>query len=317
MVAGKFALAFLKLKQRPNIIHGHDPYGEGLAAVLVGKVLHVPVVITWHAAELVETTAAFSLLGNICRSFVLRNANRVIVNSDLFKRLALSSINVSSLSSKTRIISPGVDVEEFNTKDQNSKLQDAITVKKDFTVLSVCRLEKIKGLDTLLEAAPKVLKAVPNVKFILVGSGSERKHLESLCQKKGIHEQVIFVGNTPRSALPQYYSLCDLFVLPTRGEGFGMAYLEAWACGKPIVTTPYAPEIAKLVDTYGGGIVVNDNPDILADEIVGLLQNQSLRVTMGLVGRGVAAEHYSWKKTASEHLEVYRELCRTPVGGLN
>jgi glycosyltransferase involved in cell wall biosynthesis len=307
-VAGKFAFSFLKLKIRPNVIHAHDPYGEGLAAVLVGKILNVPVVVTWHAAELMEKKAHFSFLGNICRLVVLKSADRIIVNSNLFKKLTLNSVGYSGLNLKTRIISPGVDINEFSLKNDVGDFRYRMAGANDHIVLSVCRLEKIKGLDILLRSIPLVLESIPNVKFVIVGSGTELQFLTELSEKLHIASHICFTGNIARPLLPQYYSTCDVFVIPTRGEGFGMAYLEAWSCGKPIITTPYAPEIAKLVSTYGGGTIV-DGYRQLSSEIIRLLSYEKLRTEMGLIGRKIAESKYSWKKTVSDNLQVYKEIC--------
>jgi glycosyltransferase involved in cell wall biosynthesis len=308
-VAVKFTFSFLRLKIRPDVIHAHDPYGEGLAAVLVGKILNVPVVVTWHAAELMEKRAHFSFLGNICRLVVLKSADRMIVNSNLFKKLAFNSVGYSGLSSKTRIISPGVDVNEFSLKSNVQDLRYSLAGENDFIVLSVCRLEKIKGLDILLRSIPSVLESIPNVKFVIVGSGTELQFLTELSEKLHIASHIYFAGNISRPLLPQYYSACDVFVIPTRGEGFGMAYLEAWSCRKPIITTLYAPEIAKLVSKYGGGIIVGDDSRQLSSEIVRLLSSNRLRTELGLIGRKIAESKYSWKKTVSDNLQVYKELC--------
>jgi glycosyltransferase involved in cell wall biosynthesis len=307
-VAMKFSFSFFRLKIRPDVIHAHDPYGEGLAAVLVGKILNVPVVVTWHAAELMEKKAHFSFLGNICRFVVLRSAARVIVNSNLFKKLASNSVGYSGLPSKTRIISPGVDIEEFSLKD-NVGLRNSLAGENGFVILSVCRLEKIKGLDILLRSIPLVLESISKVKFVIVGSGSELQSLTELSEKLHITNNVFFAGNISRPLLSQYYSACDVFVIPTRGEGFGMAYIEAWSCTKPIITTPYAPEIAKLVGTYGGGIIVGDDPRQLSSEIVRLLSSNKLRTEMGLMGRKIVESKYSWKMTATDNLQVYNEIC--------
>ena len=228
-VASKFVMSFLKLRIKPDIIHGHDPYGEGLAAVLAGKILNVPVVITWHAAELIENKAHFSFVGNLCRLVVLRGAGRVIVNSIFFEKLVFNRVGYSGLRLKTRVVSPGVDIEEFSLKRNTQVLRNSLAEKDDLVVLSVCRLEKIKGLDILLRSIPLVLKSIPNVKFVIVGSGTELQFLKDLSETLNIADHVCFAGNISRSSLPNYYSVCDVFAYPTKGEGFGMAYLEAWS----------------------------------------------------------------------------------------
>ena len=307
-VTAKFVFSFLKLRIRPDLIHGHDPYGEGLAAVLAGKILNVPVVITWHAAELMEPKAHFSIIGDICRLLALKGACRIIVNSDFFRRLVIGFIGDSALYAKTRVVSPGVDTDEFSLKNDVSDFRKGLGTENDFIVLAVCRLEKIKGLHELIRSVPSVLASFPNTKFVIVGSGSQRESLEELSKKLHVTDHVTFKGNVQRTSLPSFYSACDVFVIPTQGEGFGMAFLEAWSCGKPIIVTRHAPEIAKLVRAHGGGLVVEEGSAVLSDAIAKLLSNNALRHEMGKVGRYIAESTYSWKRTASDSVQVYREL---------
>ena len=307
-VTAKFVFSFLKLRIRPDLIHGHDPYGEGLAAVLAGKILNVPVVITWHAAELMEPKAHFSIIGDICRLLALKGACRIIVNSDFFRRLVIGFIGDSALYAKTRVVSPGVDTDEFSLKNDVSDFRKGLGTENDFIVLAVCRLEKIKGLHELIRSVPSVLASFPNTKFVIVGSGSQRESLEELSKKLHVTDHVTFKGNVQRTSLPSFYSACDVFVIPTQGEGFGMAFLEAWSCGKPIIVTRHAPEIAKLVRAHGGGLVVEEGSAVLSDAIAKLLSNNALRHEMGKVGRYIAESAYSWKRTASDSVQVYREL---------
>jgi glycosyltransferase involved in cell wall biosynthesis len=90
-----------------------------------------------------------------------------------------------------------------------------------------------------------------------------------------------------------------------------MAFLEAWSSGKPIIVTPHAPEIAKLVRTYGGGLIVSDEAESLSQAIIKLLSDERLRSSMGKTGRHVAVSKYSWKHTVQANLQVYAELQRT------
>jgi glycosyltransferase involved in cell wall biosynthesis len=310
-ISTRFLFSYLRLKTKPHVIHGHDPYGEGLAAVVAGKILHVPVVITWHAAELIEKRAHFSILGNALRKITLRYTTRVIVNSDFFKRLVANSVGDHKLNAKISVVSPGVDTNEFDPRKAEKPVQTDSGTCNDSVVLAVCRLEKIKGLDVLIGSAPSVLKSFPQAKFVIVGSGSERRSLEELSEKLNVRRQVVFAGNVPRTSLPDYYSNSDVFVIPTRGEGFGMAFLEAWSSGKPIIVTPHAPEIAKLVRTYGGGLIVSDEAESLSQAIIKLLSDERLRSSMGKTGRHVAVSKYSWKHTVQANLQVYAELQRT------
>jgi glycosyltransferase involved in cell wall biosynthesis len=105
-------------------------------------------------------------------------------------------------------------------------------------ILTVCRLsgsEQYKGYDQLIRALPQVLAAVPEAHYVLVGDGTDRARIEQMVRSLGIDRSVTLAGRVSQPDLPDYYNLCDLFAMPSKGEGFGIVYLEALACGKPVL----------------------------------------------------------------------------------
>ena len=295
--------AYLKhiKNKRPNIIHGHDTIGPGLAAVLIGKMFRLPVFVTWHGAELLENR--FTLLGDLIRKIVCNYSNGVIVSSSLFLNLALSKIGQKN-KSKFTIIPPAVDINEFTPENYSKSIKEEYDLQESLIVLTVGRLERVKGYDVLLESIPPIVEKHPNVKFLIVGTGSLEEKLSELVKKLNISENVIFTGPVPREVLPKIYSACDIFVLPTRGEGFGMVYLEAWSSGKPIITTPHAPVIVDLIEKEGGGIVSPNEPSQISSAISILLADQNLRHEMGLKGREIALG-FSWRNMVKKNISFY------------
>jgi glycosyltransferase involved in cell wall biosynthesis len=106
------------------------------------------------------------------------------------------------------------------------------------TILSVGRLdasEQYKGHDRVIRALAHVQREAPEVRYLIVGDGNDRARLEELCEKERVSSLVIFAGRVPATELADHYRLCDLFALPSTGEGFGIVFLEALACGKPVL----------------------------------------------------------------------------------
>jgi len=116
------------------------------------------------------------------------------------------------------------------------------------------RTEQYKGADTLIAALPRILKTAPDASLVLVGDGDDRPRLEQLARDQGVAERTHFLAGLSPEALYACFAACDVFALPSRGEGFGMVFLEAMACGKPVIGGAH------------GGI-----PDIVEDGITGLL----------------------------------------------
>lgn len=304
--AARYLMATLKLQLKTDLIHGHDPYSQGLAAVIAGKILRVPVIITWHGAELIEGN--LSLLGNLLRRFVISQADGIIVNTQFMKKLAIRNTGLSP--KKFHVVQPGIDVERFRPTLDAHKIRDKYGLGDSLVVLSVCRLEQIKGIHKLIEAVPNVAKKIPNVKFLIVGDGSEKQNLKDLATRLGVEKLVLFADYVEENELPYYYSSCDVFVVPTFGEGFGLVFLEAWASGKPIAVTPYAPEISKLASQKGAGIIIDVDPVGISKALVKLLSNPSMRDKMGMIGRKIVESQLSWEETARKNLEFYKKLLR-------
>jgi phosphatidyl-myo-inositol dimannoside synthase len=88
--------------------------------------------------------------------------------------------------------------------------------------------EKYKGVDGILELMPALLKDIPNIAYLIVGDGTDRKRLEEKARSLGVHGHVVFAGYIPESEKAEHYRLADAYVMPGRGEGFGIVYLEAF-----------------------------------------------------------------------------------------
>jgi glycosyltransferase involved in cell wall biosynthesis len=95
--------------------------------------------------------------------------------------------------------------------------------------------EAYKGYDNILQALPAIRQSIPNVHYILAGKGEDRPRLEALIQKLQLQNDVTLAGFIPESELVDHYNLCNVFAMPSKGEGFGIVYLEALACGKPVL----------------------------------------------------------------------------------
>lgn len=306
----QYSIAAFETRFKPDLVHGHDPYAQGLAAVLVGKILRVPVIITWHGAELIEGN--FTSLGNLVRRFVISQADRTIVNTQFVKELAIQNTRLEP--KKFRVIQPGVDLERFHADLDRNRIRHRYGLEDSPVVLCVCRLERSKGVHMLIESIPVVVEKIPNVRFLIVGDGPEKENLRSLATRLGVSNSVLFVGFVEDGELPYFYSCCDAFILPTLAEGFGLVFLEAWASGKPIIVTPQARDVSILTSQSGAGIVAKADPLDIGKALLELLSNPKMRKDMGMIGRKIVESSFSWEKTSIENLEIYKELVRVRPG---
>ena len=105
------------------------------------------------------------------------------------------------------------------------------------TVGRMCSRERFKGFDEILDIMPDLLTEHPDLIYMLVGDGMDRTRLEEKAKQIGISNHVIFTGYIPEDEKPDYYRLADIYVMPSRGEGFGIVLLEALACGIPVIAS--------------------------------------------------------------------------------
>lgn len=177
-------------------------------------------------------------------------------------------------------------------------------------LLTVARLaasERYKGVDHVLRALPLVRKAYPNVDYVVVGDGDDRVRLERLADDAGARDAVRFVGERTGQDLLAHYAACDVFVMPSRAEGFGIVFLEAMAFGKPVIGGDHGGTRDVVVDGETGYLVRHGDIDALADRLVRLLKDEDLRRRMGQAGRRRVLDRYTFEafhERLSELLEA-------------
>ncbi len=172
-------------------------------------------------------------------------------------------------------------------------------------VLSVARLsaeEGYKGIDTMIRALPAIKEHVPNVQFVIAGDGDDRPRLQALAREFGVEEQVFFLGSLPASSseLLYSYSNCEIFALPSKGEGFGLVFLEAMAFGKPVVGGAHGGTLDVIEDGVTGYLVRHGDVGQLASVLTGLLTDSQLRNDMGARARERVRTHYLFESFANE-----------------
>lgn len=143
------------------------------------------------------------------------------------------------------------------------------------TIVTVARLDsndRYKGYDKLLQVLPEIRRQIPNVHYILVGKGSDRPRIEQLIAQLHLQECVTLTGFIPDEELCDHYNLCDVFAMPSKGEGFGIVYLEALACGKPTLGGNQDGAIDALCQGELGALVDPDDVGAIAKTLIQILQ---------------------------------------------
>ncbi len=171
-------------------------------------------------------------------SFFVRHADYFIWISEFTKTKFLGWTALKQ--QKGFVLHPSIHVNKYDSGSKNENLVSQWGLKGKIVLMTLGRLasvERYKGFDEVLEALPDLIKEIPNISYLIVGDGEDRKRLEEKAKQLGISDRVIFTGFVPELQKADYYRLADAFVMPGRGEGFGIVYLEAMACGIPVVAS--------------------------------------------------------------------------------
>ena len=209
-------------------------------------------------------------------------------------------------------LAPGIDLDHFAPTDATS-LRTSLGISDKKVIVSVGRLVPRKGQDVLLKALPEIITRVPHVHVLMVGQGPYEKKLRSILAKNGCSNFVTFAGRIHYADLPRYISAGEIFVMPSRSrfaglevEGLGIVYLEASACGLPVVAgdSGGAPDAVK--DGITGFVVDGTSPAEVARATIEILSNPELQHSMGVAGRRWIEEEWRWQIWSEKFLSLFK-----------
>jgi len=171
--------------------------------------------------------------------------------------------------------------------------------------------ERYKGMDTLITALPRLLTEWPDVQLVAVGEGDDREWLEQIADGSGVLRHVHFLSGLTYPQIVACYKACEIFALPSRGEGFGLVYLEAMACGKPVIGGAHggAPEV--IDDGKTGYLVQHGDAGQLATSLEALLADPALGREMGERGRERVEREFRFNVFAKSLKKILRDLCES------
>lgn len=291
------------IKLAPDLIHCNTyfpVYPGGMAAHSEG----IPLVTTFHdiygLKGWVESQRSFiwGSLGHLATTVAAGIPHKKVIAVSPQCKQKLIDLGIKE--EKITIIPNGVDL----------KLFDSISAEKVHNqILYVGRLVEFKHVDWLIEAFAQVLKKLPDAKLKIVGGGPEREKLENLVKKLELDARVTFTGLTPTyEAVTRYYTESEVFVLPSTVEGEAIALKEAMAAGLPLIAMniPGSGVLSLVKDGENGFLLEPGRPELLAEKLIQLLQDEKLRKRMGAAGRKFV-EKFDWDAIANRTLRVYRE----------
>jgi glycosyltransferase involved in cell wall biosynthesis len=233
-----------------------------------------------------------------------KSATLIVTVSKYSSKKIVQFYNIDK--TKIRIVPNGVDPQKFRPIEGLEKVKHRIGIDGKQCVLFVGRLIPRKGLHFLMDAAKQVIKENKETMFVIVGDGPLKNHLTSFLKKERFSDNFVFLGDVSDDILPALYNCADVFTLPSIQEGQGIALLEAQATAKPVVAFNVGGISEFVLDKQTGLLVKPDSIE-LANAIINLMSNSSLREKMGHLGREFVCNNFSWDICAQKMLQVYNE----------
>jgi len=281
-----------------DLIHAHTALPDGYAATLLKEKYKKPLVLTLRSSDLNVAIFKSEKIFEIIQR-VVNQSNIVLAPSPYLQKKAQEYLKTKSI-----IIPNGIDLNDI-FKDKSNLLEK---YKDKRIILSASRLIKTKGLDLNIKAIAKLKEKYPNLLYLIIGEGLERKNLENLADALKIKENVEFLGLQPHEKTMEYISICDIFSLPSWRETFGLVYLEAMVQGKPIIGCQGQGVDGIVKEKKTGLLVKPKDIESLVQAIDFLLSNPKKGKEIGERAKKLVLENYTWEKIGKQLVHLYKKL---------
>jgi len=296
----------LALTHRFEAVHAFRALPEGLVAWFVARITFRPLIIYAHGEELTTWGKGGKYRAML---FALQHADRVIANSE-YTSEQLRSAGVAG--ERILIIHPGVDTDRFRPGLPCDDLRNRVGAGHGAKlIVSVGRLSRRKGFDQVIAALPQLVASGIDAHYVVIGSGEDEIHLQELATSKGIRSRVHLLGHVPMDELPRWYNAADVFAMPNRDidgdtEGFGMVFVEAAACGRPVLAGIAGGTAAAVENGVTGLRVDGTSVDDVAQGLTNMLSDEQFAALLGSNGLARVRRAYSWEMVALRTRDAIR-----------
>ena len=293
------------IKMKFDIIHAHDFYAaSSFYGAMASRAKGTPFILTQHNDQLpskIVNALLYLFEGYTLGRYVLSHAQKIIALNTAIKTHLIA---MGTDGNKIEIIPNAVDISLFSSCCKNL-LETKWGISRP-VILFVGRLVKDKGVKHLLQAFSEVVEEIPEAKLVIVGKGPQEKALKKLQENlELIH--VFFLGPVETKFMPNIYAGCDVLVLPSSHEPFGNVVIEAMAAGKPVIGSYVGGIKNTIVHGETGYHFQPGNSKQLATYIIRLLEDASLRKSLGENARKMAFSNYNIELLLEKTEKIYHE----------
>ncbi len=303
---------------RPAVIHGHSPFTCGLIANRVGRRMGIPAVYEMRGIWEDTHTARYGMGERTLRYRTIRWLENLALNgADLCcviceaLRNEVQSRGVPA--EKIVVVPNGADVRSFVPGPPDEELQQSMGLNGKVVAGYIGSFNNYEGLDLLVQAVDGLTGQIPNLHLLLVGDGEMMPTLRTMAQQGAAGEKIIFTGSIPHKDVAKMYRLCDLLVLPRRDTRLTrlvtpLKPLEVMAMAKPLLASDIEGHREMVLEGENGLLFDSEKPESLQARMVELLQNETLRIQLGLQARRWVELNRDWNILAERYTTIYQRL---------
>jgi len=283
-----------------HVVNLHFPIDNFFYFAICRHLLSIRLVTSVHGSDAFPNGKPRERYSRAFR-YMIRSSDLIVLPSDTYRKKFLDVFPCAR--HKTVFIHNGINPIDFVLPDNKQRIGE-----RNRYILCIAAMTEWKGIDVLLNASKPLLMGDPSLTLVLVGEGPLRTELEQLASTIGICKQTRFLGSKEPSEIAKLLNGCEIFVLPSRAESFGIVVIEALACRKPVVATAVGgiPEIIE--DKKTGILVEPDDAAALADALRSLLTNSCLKTTLAENGYRRVMERFCFDRTGAAYENAYASL---------
>lgn len=290
---------WLVRREKIEIIYLHHILPVGYVGWLIKKLLKIPYLVFSHGTD-IEAGTRSAWKRRMLKKITLAS-EQIIFNSESLKQRLLRIL--PELENKMSVLYPCPELIFFQApaKEVLNKLSGQYALDGKKVILTIARMSEGKGYPHLLRIFPKILEQIHNAVWLVIGDGVKKDWFIKEMQKKNLQNVIRFAGEVPHEELKNYYYLADLFVLLThpdegREEGLGLVFLEAAACGLPVIAGKSGGVEEAVIHGQTGLVVdIYKGDKQIVDTIVGLLQNEEYAKRLGENAQARMKSDFQWE----------------------
>ncbi|MBN1550042.1 N-acetyl-alpha-D-glucosaminyl L-malate synthase BshA [bacterium] len=287
-----------------DLIHGHYAIPHAVSAYLTKQILRknhvdIKIITTLHGTDITLVGLDPSFLPLL--KFSIEESDGVTAVSEFLKQKTLMNYHIDK---EIEVIHNFVDTEQFKPIE-NERFRHHIAPNNERILIHTSNFRELKRVPDIIRILDLVKKVLP-AKLVLIGDGPDRSECERLTRELHLQKDVIFLGK--QDGLPELLSAADIFLMPSQSESFGLAALEAMACGVPVVSSSVGGLPELNIHNQTGFIAEIGDIEIMAKYTLQLLQNEKRYTIFSQNARERAAQHFDTRIVVPRYLDYYEKV---------